>query len=544
MQAMDSPSRPLESHSKARCCSGTCRTQPGADGFAVGSPPFRSVPARQSDCVDRVDRRALCSDHPSGVMTPTPAGQRLQCMATPPPQEAPGAQRRSRRNLGWLVVLLVGAVVWIVGAAVTAATNDEILVPTLILVGSFLMPLCMVMFALTREGEEQLPHDKILLAFLLGGAVAVVVSAYLEVRLLPSTTGTFLVVGLIEELTKGLVLVVVAWSMTTRRPRDGMVLGATVGAGFAAFESAGYAFAAVIQHQDDHPVLQILQTEISRALWAPFMHITWTALFGGALFAAARADGRFPVTWPLAGTTLGVILMHGVWDQSYGWAILLTKGLRGEGWTLEWPNTEAWVGAPTEGELVTFNVVYDALLLVNAVIGVAWIIHNWRKYGAAASAAEREARCRPVDPTRSHLKPARDRATIEGSATTSNAWRAEGRANVEAIEPEGGSHLGTPDGGDALRATRLTREPTTRASMTAALASRRWTRQHGGSVPRCWEVGRGHRDRPAGAPGRVRRLGSRTVRLRAPCPLSGPPGRGADRGRRSDRPRGRGVGGA
>ena len=95
-------------------------------------------------------------------------------MATPPSQEAPGAQRRSRRNLGWLVVLLVGAVVWIIGAAITAATNDDILVPTLILVGSFLMPLCMVMFALTREGEDRIPHDKILLAFLLGGSVAVV----------------------------------------------------------------------------------------------------------------------------------------------------------------------------------------------------------------------------------------------------------------------------------------------------------------------------------------------------------------------------------
>jgi len=313
-------------------------------------------------------------------------------MTTPHSQEAPGAQRRARRNLGWLVVLLVGAVVWVIGAAITAATNDDILVPTLILVGSFLMPLCMVMFALTREGEDELPHDKILLAFLLGGSVAVVGSAYLEVRLVPSSTGTFLTVGLIEELTKALILVIVAWPMTTRRPRDGMVLGATVGAGFAAFESAGYAFAAMMHHQDDHPVLQILQTEISRALWAPFMHITWTALFGGALFAAARADGRFRLTWPLAGTTLGVILMHGVWDQCYGWAILVTKGLRGQGWTLEWPNTEAWVGAPTEWELFTFNVVYDALLLVIASIGVWWIIHNWRKYGAAASAAEHEAR--------------------------------------------------------------------------------------------------------------------------------------------------------
>ena len=52
------------------------------------------------------------------------------------------------------------------------------------------------------------------------------------------------------------------------------------------------------------------------------------------------------------------------------------------------------VGAPTEWEMFTFQVLYVALLVPIAVIGVAWIIHNWRKYGAAAAAgsAEREAR--------------------------------------------------------------------------------------------------------------------------------------------------------
>ena len=151
-------------------------------------------------------------------MTPTQAGRRLPAWPHCP-------RRRRLARSGGLGAISAGsssfssgAVVWIIGAAITAATNDDILVPTLILVGSFLMPLCMVMFALTREGEDQLPHDKILLAFLLGGSVAVVGSAYLEVRLVPSSTGTFLTVGLIEELTKALILVVVAWPMTTRRP--------------------------------------------------------------------------------------------------------------------------------------------------------------------------------------------------------------------------------------------------------------------------------------------------------------------------------------
>ena len=129
------------------------------------------------------------------------------------------------------------------------------------------------------------------------------VAAFVETYLLPTATGTFIMVGLIEELTKALIVVVVASRLVTRRPCDGMVFGATVGAGFAAFESAGYAFATLIEHQEDHPILNILSTEAFRGVLSPFGHITWTAIFGGALFAAAAADGRLRVTWPLVGTT-------------------------------------------------------------------------------------------------------------------------------------------------------------------------------------------------------------------------------------------------
>ena len=165
-----------------------------------------------------------------------------------------------------------------------------------------------------------------------------------------------------------------------------MVLGATVGAGFAAFESAGYAFSALMHHQDDHPVINILQTEIFRAVLAPFGHITWTALFGGALFAAARSDGRFRVTWPLVGTVLGVIALHALWDQSYGWGILLTQGVRDGVWELDWPATEDWVGFPTGNELFVWLVVYDGLLVINAAIGASWVLHNWRKYRTSGPA--------------------------------------------------------------------------------------------------------------------------------------------------------------
>jgi len=304
-------------------------------------------------------------------------------MTVPNPRRSPRtAPHRPGRvhHLAWLWALIVGAAVWIIGAGATAASGDEILVPTLILTGSFLVPVAMVMFALTREGDDQLPEDMLILGFLLGGAVGVMIAGFVETYLLPTHVGTFIMVGLIEELTKAAVVVAVATRMHTRRPRDGMVLGATVGAGFAAFESAGYAFTALVNHQDDHPILSILQTEISRAVLAPFGHITWTALFGGALFAASAAGGRFRVTWPLVGTTVGIIALHALWDQSYGWAILLTQGFYSHIWDLSWPATQDWIGLPSGNELRVWQVFYDGLLFLNACVGATWVVHNWREY--------------------------------------------------------------------------------------------------------------------------------------------------------------------
>jgi protease PrsW len=275
--------------------------------------------------------------------------------------------------------------VWVLATAITSVTSDTILVPTIILVGSFLVPVTMVAFALSRRHQHHLTAEALLLGFLGGGTLGVLLSALTETYLLPSAYGTFAAVGAIEEGTKGLVVVAVALMVATRRPRDGIILGATVGAGFASFESAGYAFSAAIGHADDHPILRIVETELSRAALAPFGHITWTALLGGALFAAARRNGSLRLSGGVIATFAGIVALHGAWDATYGWAIVATRGLEGEGWTLGWPNTQAWIATPTGRTLVVFQVVYTALLLVNALIGATWLVHRWRRYGEPAA---------------------------------------------------------------------------------------------------------------------------------------------------------------
>ena len=157
----------------------------------------------------------------------------------------------------------MGAPIWIVAAVITGVTEDTILLPTVVLLGSFLVPITLVAFALSRPNH--LPVEVVLLGFLGGGTLGVCFAALTEVYILPTAYGTFFGVGLIEEGAKAIVLVAAARGLSTRRPREGMILGATVGAGFAAFESSGYALKAFLENIDDHGVLNIVGTEAVRA---------------------------------------------------------------------------------------------------------------------------------------------------------------------------------------------------------------------------------------------------------------------------------------
>ena len=293
----------------------------------------------------------------------------------------------------WKILLAGGLVTWLIAAIVTEVTGDTILVPTVIIIGSFMVPVTMAAFALSRRRDGYLTTEEIVLGFLLAGTVGVVATALLETYLLPAARGTFIAVGVIEELGKGAVLLLVAHQVHHREPRDGMVLGAVVGAGFAAFESAGYALQTMLDNLKESTVIAILEIETFRAVLAPFGHITWTALVGGALFAGSRG-GRFHVSRGLVLTILGVITLHALWDQSSGWAVMLTKGaVMDVGWDLVWPSEQFWAVSPTGSDLVFFDVIYDVLLGLWSVIGATWVVIAWRRYGR-----RREASPEPAGP--------------------------------------------------------------------------------------------------------------------------------------------------
>ncbi|MDQ6773080.1 MAG: PrsW family intramembrane metalloprotease [Candidatus Dormibacteraeota bacterium] len=310
---------------------------------------------------------------------------------------AGGAPTPARRRRTWPRILLGGGALWLAAVLVTFFTRNPTLVPTVILMGSFLVPVTFVSYAFEHEASRELHVQDILVAFITGGIIGVLGASVLESTLLPHTSaGTYLWVGLIEEASKLVALWFIARSMTDYWIRDGIVLGAAVGFGFAAFESSGYAFNALFQSGGGLSLSSLIQTEVLRGVLAPAGHGLWTAILGAALFRGAR-EGRLRPTWSLLGWYLVVSLLHAFWDSASGIAFLIT--LLGTATSSQWSSIQLGTTPNLSGEQVAvFDVLMWGLIVLAAVVGGLLL---WTRLRLAAH----------------QLTPVRGHATALGSTT-------------------------------------------------------------------------------------------------------------------------------
>ncbi|MQY05136.1 PrsW family intramembrane metalloprotease [Actinomadura macrotermitis] len=231
----------------------------------------------------------------------------------------------------WVRVFMIGLILWALTVLVTFLTDNPNLLPTIVLLGSFLVPVTFVVWAYEHGRAGELTVPLLFRGFVNGGVLGILGASLLESYLLHPSPWMYAGVGLIEEAVKLVALMIVARGLSLRSSRDGLVLGAAVGFGFAAFESAGYAFNAMF---DAHGVSlrSLVATEVLRGVLTPLGHGLWTAILGCVLFTAARRHGR----WRLDGTVLlaylGVSLLHALWDSMHGIAIGLAVLLAGAPW--------------------------------------------------------------------------------------------------------------------------------------------------------------------------------------------------------------------
>ncbi|MFE9044166.1 PrsW family intramembrane metalloprotease [Streptomyces sp. NPDC012421] len=288
----------------------------------------------------------------------------------PPPPPAPPEPPGPRPGL-WKRCLWGGLALWALTAVVTYATANTTLLPTLILLGSFLVPGVFVLWAYERHGRD-LGLPVILGCFVTGGILGVLGASVMEYYLLHPSLWMFLGVGLIEEAVKlAALMFVVRHRPYLRGRRAGLVLGGTVGFGFAAFESAGYAFNAAVT-MDGIDLRSLLETEILRGLLAPFGHGLWTAIAGAVLFAFRRPDGRFRLTGAVVGTYLGVAALHALWDSMHGIALWLVLRLT----TTDLDRSlfaQGYLPEPTSRQEHLFTLFSVGGLVLVTLVGLGWL---------------------------------------------------------------------------------------------------------------------------------------------------------------------------
>ncbi|WP_433361884.1 PrsW family intramembrane metalloprotease [Actinoplanes sp. CA-142083] len=294
--------------------------------------------------------------------------------ATHPPATA-GTRGAARRRPPWLVILTTGLVLWVLTVAITFITENANLIPTLVLLGSFLVPVTFVAWAYEHR-DQATPVELTFKCFVVGGILGVLGASVLESYLLHPSWWMFVGVGLIEEGVKLAALWFLTRHVTSRSVRSGVILGATVGFGFAAFESAGYALNALLTVQG-LSLRSLVETEILRGLLAPFGHGLWTAILGGLLFASATAAGHLRLTGKVILGYLGVSLLHALWDSMHGIAVLLTFVLTSTAGQQKL-FALGWIPRPTDEQVQLFTLFSIGGMIVITLVALLWLRSIWR----------------------------------------------------------------------------------------------------------------------------------------------------------------------
>ena len=230
-------------------------------------------------------------------------------------------QRPPVRGHAWLRVFLIGLLFYVISLFTLVVTTNPNLFPTVVMIGSFLVPVTYVAFFYERRDLSQLTLPTTALGFVYGGILGVIAASWLEPLFIQQLDlATAFMVGVIEEFAKILGVLVIARHRRHDSEMDGLILGAAAGMGFAALESNGYAFSAFLSSGGSLSLT--VGVTLLRGILSPIGHGTWTAILASVLFREAEA-GHFNLNRKVIGAYLTVVVLHGLWDGLPGFITVL-----------------------------------------------------------------------------------------------------------------------------------------------------------------------------------------------------------------------------
>jgi RsiW-degrading membrane proteinase PrsW (M82 family) len=234
----------------------------------------------------------------------------------------------------WMFFRLLGILggAFIVLALLFHFTMNEKAVPGILFLGAFAVPLATLVLIFEMNTPRNVSIVMVGKLFVVGGITGLCTAM---IAYMFPICGTF--PGIVEESAKLLAVLLVVHRLRFKYELNGILFGATVGAGFACFETSGYGFDAILSSLT--PVIQagnvshgfptaqalvvavesMMSNLVLRGIESPLGHVAWTAIAAGAFWrvkgdkptsVAMLLDGRFLKAFAIP------VLMHTLWDLS------------------------------------------------------------------------------------------------------------------------------------------------------------------------------------------------------------------------------------
>ncbi len=193
--------------------------------------------------------------------------------------------------------------------------------PGMIVIGSFAVPLSMMVLFMETNVWRNVSMYKIITTFFVGGCASLVATLFLYSIFSVEELDFFgaLMVSIIEEVGKAVIVYLIIRNSNRVSILTGLLIGASVGAGFAAFESAGYAFVSGLSVSGSQMLDAINNTILLRGMLAPGGHVAWAAISGVGIAIAAKTrsitDFSIMTDAKFLRLFLIPVVLHWFWDS-------------------------------------------------------------------------------------------------------------------------------------------------------------------------------------------------------------------------------------
>jgi RsiW-degrading membrane proteinase PrsW (M82 family) len=183
--------------------------------------------------------------------------------------------------------------------------------PGLMIAGSVAVPFTTLIFFWEMNAPQNIAFYRVIYVAMIGGILSMLV-ALVFFDILKNIINP-ITIGIAEELAKAITVITFVRYRKYRYILNGLLIGAAVGAGFAAFETAGYALRALLSGDG----ISLYNTILWRGIFAPGGHVAWAALTGAA-FCRVQGDHPFKLNMLFRFKFLRVfflvVIIHALWD--------------------------------------------------------------------------------------------------------------------------------------------------------------------------------------------------------------------------------------